>query len=55
MSAEIVNLNKFKKAKTRAEKESRAQENRTRFGRTKAEKAVRCKREEIHVMRLIIV
>jgi hypothetical protein len=36
--AEIINLNKARKAKARADKASRAQENRTRFGRTKAEK-----------------
>jgi len=37
--AEIINLNKARKAKTKADKASRAQENRARFGRTKAEKA----------------
>ena len=36
---EPVNLNKFRKAKARAEKEQRAQENRIKHGRTKAEKA----------------
>lgn len=36
--AEIINLNKARKAKARAEKESRAQENRVRFGRSKAER-----------------
>ena len=38
MSADIVNLNKFRKARERAEAEKRAQENRTKFGRTKFEK-----------------
>jgi hypothetical protein len=38
--AEIINLNKARKAKAQAEKTVRAQENRVRFGRTKAEKAV---------------
>lgn len=33
-----VNLNKFRKAKKRAEKEQQAAENRVKFGRTKAEK-----------------
>ena len=33
-----VNLNKFRKAKARAEKEQVAKENRAKFGRTKAEK-----------------
>jgi len=36
---EPVNLNKFRKAKARAKKEQRAQENRIKHGRTKAEKA----------------
>ena len=36
--AEIVNLSKLRKAKTRAEDESRAQANRIKYGRTKAEK-----------------
>jgi hypothetical protein len=37
--AEIINLNKARKAKARADKPIRAQENRARFGRTKTEKA----------------
>ena len=36
---EPVNLNKFRKAKARAEKEQRAQENRVKHGRTNAERA----------------
>jgi len=36
--AEIVNLNKARKAKARATDESRAQGNRAKYGRTKAEK-----------------
>ena len=36
--ADPVNLNKFRKAKKRAEKEQRAAENRAKHGRTKAEK-----------------
>jgi hypothetical protein len=39
MTAEIINLNKVRKAKERAEKERRAEENRIRHGRTKAERA----------------
>jgi len=35
---EIVNLNQMRKAKARAEDESRAQANRIKHGRTKAEK-----------------
>ena len=37
--AEVVNLNKFRKSSTRDEENSRASENRVKFGRTKAEKA----------------
>lgn len=33
-----INLNKVRKAKIRAEKAERAQENRVKYGRTKAEK-----------------
>ena len=33
-----VNLNKFRKAKEKSEKETRAQENRAKFGQTKAAK-----------------
>ena len=36
--AEIINLRQARKQKARAEKEARANENRTAFGRTKAEK-----------------
>jgi len=36
--AEIVNLNKARKAKTRVEDESLAQANRIKYGRTKAER-----------------
>jgi hypothetical protein len=38
MSAEIVNLNKARKAKARADKETTAAHNRAKFGRTKAER-----------------
>jgi hypothetical protein len=43
---ELVNLNRARKAKTRAEKEQVAAENRVRFGRTKAEKALKAKEAE---------
>ncbi|KCZ89197.1 DUF4169 family protein [Hyphomonas jannaschiana] len=33
-----VNLNKFRKAKAKAEKEQKAKENRAKFGRTKVQK-----------------
>ena len=36
---EPINLNKFRKAKARADREQQAQENRVKYGRTKAEKA----------------
>jgi len=35
----IINLNKARKTKARADKEQCAEENRTKFGRTKAEKS----------------
>lgn len=38
MSAEIVNLNRARKAKARVDREAAAAENRVRFGRSKAEK-----------------
>ena len=37
--ADIVNLNRARKARAKAEKEAQAAENRSKFGRTKAEKA----------------
>jgi len=36
--SEPINLNKFRKAKARVEKQQQAVENRVKFGRTKAEK-----------------
>lgn len=38
MSADVVNLRQFRKKAARTEKERQADENRARFGRTKAEK-----------------
>lgn len=38
MSAEIINLNKFRKVRNKAAKEQASEENKIRFGRTKAEK-----------------
>lgn len=38
MSADIVNLRQFRKKAARTGKERQAEENRIRFGRTKAEK-----------------
>ena len=37
---EIINLNRARKAKTRSADKAQAAENRVRFGRTKAQKAV---------------
>jgi hypothetical protein len=37
--AEIINLNKARKAKALVEKSARAEANRARFGRTRAQKA----------------
>jgi hypothetical protein len=39
MAADIVNLRRVRKAKSRAERERQADENRVRFGRTKGEKS----------------
>jgi hypothetical protein len=36
---DILSLSKARKSKAKAEKEARAQENRVKFGRTKAERA----------------
>ena len=38
MAADVVNLNRARKAKARAEKDNKAAENRARFGRTKFER-----------------
>lgn len=37
--ADVVNLNQFRKAKARTDKSKQAQDNRSKFGRTKADKA----------------
>ena len=39
MTGAPVNLNRFRKAKKRAEKQATAAQNRVKFGRTKSEKA----------------
>ncbi|PPD15487.1 MAG: hypothetical protein CTY25_06605 [Methylobacterium sp.] len=41
MSDNVVRLRTFRKAKARSEAEKRAEENRIRFGQTKAEKQAR--------------
>lgn len=38
MSAEIINLRQFRKARERAAKEAAAAENRSRFGKSRAER-----------------
>lgn len=52
MSAEIVNLRQFRKKQARSEKDKEAEQNRIRFGRTKAEKqltkALNDKAEKTH-------
>lgn len=42
--AQPVNLNRFRKAKARAEKQARADENAVKFGRTRAQKAIEAAR-----------
>ena len=46
--ADIINLNKKRKAKIRLEKENKAAENRIKFGRTKQEKLLEKKENERH-------
>ncbi len=36
----VVNLNRFRKKKARADKEAQAEENRAKFGRSKTEKNI---------------
>ncbi|WP_420333242.1 DUF4169 family protein [Roseibium sp.] len=48
MSAEIVNLRQARKRKQRADSEKQAEDNRRKFGRTKAEReAARRRRDEL--------
>lgn len=48
MSAEIVNLRQARKRKQRADSEKLAEDNRRKFGRTKAEReAARRRRDEL--------
>ena len=46
--ADIINLNKKRKAKIRLEKEKKASENRFKFGRTKKEKQLEKQDNERH-------
>lgn len=50
--AEVVNLNRFRKAKLRAEDERQAAENRVRFGRGKARRKAEDKEAERQAGRL---
>lgn len=50
--ADLVNLNRFRKEKARAGKAAKAEENRVRFGRTKAEKLAAKREAEIAEERL---
>lgn len=45
--AEIINLRQARKAKARAGKEAEAAANRTKFGRSKAEKALEAARQQL--------
>ncbi len=50
--ADLINLNRFRKEKARADKAAKADENRVRFGRTKAEKQAAQREAEIETQRL---
>ncbi len=46
MSADIINLRQVRKRKARRDRQEHAAENRTRFGRTKAEREVESARSD---------
>jgi len=50
--AEPINLNKFRKARAKAGKEKRAEENRAKHGQTKIDKA-KVKAEADNILKLI--
>lgn len=50
--ADIINLNKKRKTKMRAEKEKKASENRVKFGRTKQEKKIEVQESERNKLHL---
>ncbi len=52
MSAEIINLRRARKAKQRREAEARADENRAKFGRAKAERQATGAEKEREASRL---
>mgnify|MGYP001332331869 CR=1 FL=1 len=45
MTAEIINLNKFRKAREKADSQHQADENRARFGRSRSDKTADTLRE----------
>jgi len=49
---EIINLNRFRKKKTRMEAEKRSEENRAKFGRTKADKESAKVKDDLEKRRL---
>jgi hypothetical protein len=52
MSAEIINLSKARKAKAKADKSAKTAQNRFKFGRGKAEKALEKAQQDQVVRRL---
>ena len=52
MSAEIVNLKRARKAKQRHEAATRAEQNRAKFGRTKAERQATGAQRDLEALRL---
>ncbi|MEX0694712.1 MAG: DUF4169 family protein [Rhodospirillales bacterium] len=47
MSADIINFNQYRKSRQKTENQAKASENRTRFGRSRAQKLVDVKQQEI--------
>ncbi len=52
MPADIVNLNRFRKARAKVDQTKQAAENRVKFGRTKAEKTKAATEEQLAGKRL---
>lgn len=48
MSAELINLRQVRKNKARSEAEKQAEENRLKFGRSKAEKSLSVARKNLN-------
>lgn len=49
---DVVNLNKYRKQKARAEREKRAEQNRLKHGLTQAERSLREKKKQLEEKRL---